>query len=170
MTAPIKLIALVGHERPRSRTRLVAEAAATALLERAPGGASAETVDLSELGPVLLDRPTADELRRQVADADLLVVASPTYKASYTGILKIFLDGYQGPALSGRVAVPLMVAGSAHHALAADVHLRPLLLELGATCPTPSLFVLDSEADERSPVVATWAERAWPMLARCVPA
>ena len=73
------------------------------------------------------------------------MVASPTYKATYTGLLKLFLDGYGPSPLAGVEAVPLMVGAAPHHALAVDVHLTPLLLELGAPVPRRGLYVLESE-------------------------
>lgn len=163
--------ALVGHERRGSRTRLVAEEAARQVAEHARGDGltvSTQTVDLSELMDRLPAAEAADRAREQVASSDFLLVASPTYKGTYTGVLKLFLDGYRGAALSGRVAVPAMLAGAAHHALAADLHLRPLLLELGATCPTPALFLLEREVDERRTRVGEWAESAWPAIAALV--
>jgi FMN reductase len=68
--------------------------------------------------------------------ADLLV-ASPTYKGTYTGLLKVFLDQMPHQALAGTAAFPLLVMRLPQHALAVEVHLRPLLVELGANLPTP---------------------------------
>ena len=67
-------------------------------------------VDLADLGPALLDwsDPTVTGLVEQVGAADLVVVASPTYKATYTGLLKLFLDRFPADGLRG-VAVPLML-------------------------------------------------------------
>ncbi|GMA86652.1 hypothetical protein GCM10025868_19020 [Angustibacter aerolatus] len=61
----------------------------------------------------------------------MLVVATPTYKGAYTGLLKSFLDHVGADALAGAVAVPVTTVGGPAHTLAADVHLRPLLLEPG---------------------------------------
>jgi FMN reductase len=92
------------------------------------------------------------------------VVASPTYKATYTGLLKSFLDGVPTGALQSTIAVPVMVAGDRGHALAVDVHLRPLLLELGASCPTPGLFVEEAQLADPAAAVEGWLERAAPAL------
>jgi FMN reductase len=73
------------------------------------------------------------------------VFASPTYRATYTGLLKLFLDRINAGALAGVTAVPLMLGGHWRHSLAADVLLKPVLVELGATCPTRGLFLLDSD-------------------------
>jgi len=95
-----------------------------------------------------------------VVGADLLIVASPTYKASYTGLLKAFVDRLPPRALLGRAALPLMVTGSPAHALAVEVHLRPLLVELGATIPTPGLTLTESELADAGPRIEDWIEQA----------
>ncbi len=84
-----------------------------------------------------------------VQGSDLVVVASPTYKATYTGLLKLFLDRIARGALAGVTAVPVMLGGHWRHALAADLLLKPVLVELGATCPTRGLFLLESEYARR---------------------
>jgi FMN reductase len=148
------VVALVGNPRPASRTHTVAERAARAL---APG-ATPEVVDLTALAPVLLGpAPSAavEDAVERVGSAGLLVVASPTYKGTYTGLLKAFLD--QVRSLAGVTAVPLLVMGSPRHALAVEVHLRPLLVELGATVPTPGLAVVESDLGRIDEILAEWA-------------
>lgn len=54
-------------------------------------------------------------------------------------------------------ALPLLVMGSPRHALAVDVHLRPLLVELGANVPTPGLAVVEADIDRLDDVLAEWA-------------
>ncbi len=130
------VVALVGNPRPASRTHT----AALQLRDALAGGGDTALVDLAELPP-----GGDDGARAAVAAAEVLVVASPTYKATYTGLLKLFLDGYGPAPLSGVEAVPLMIGAAPHHALAVDVHLTPLLLELGASVPRRGLYVLESE-------------------------
>jgi FMN reductase len=47
--------------------------------------------------------------------------------------------------------------GSPRHALAVEVHLRPLLVELGATVPTPGLAVVESDLGRIDEILAEWA-------------
>ncbi|TDP37796.1 FMN reductase [Nocardia ignorata] len=115
-------------------------------------------VELADHGPAVLD-PDSAQVRADMvtlSGVDVLVVASPTYKATYTGLLKAFLDRYGPPALDGVVAVPVMVGGAPAHAMAVEVHLHPLLVELGAVTPTRGLFVLESDIDRLTGVVADW--------------
>jgi FMN reductase len=86
----------------------------------------------------------------------VLVVASPTYKATFTGLLKVFLDHVPAGRLTGGLAIPVMVGGAPQHALAVEVHLRPLLVELGASCPTQGLYVLESQLPALPEVVGAW--------------
>ncbi len=122
-------------------------------------------MDLTELGAALLDwtDPGVTDLVTAVQASELLIVASPTYKASYTGLLKLFLDRFGGGSLSGVTAVPVMLGGHWKHALAAELLLKPVLVELGATCPTAGLFLLESEF-ARSDELASWLERARPQV------
>jgi FMN reductase len=88
---------VVGNSKPHSRTFDLAQAVATAAAGAVGlSGAERVTVDLAEVGPMLFDwsstevRAAVDAIRR----CSLAVVASPTYKASYTGLLKSFLDWF----------------------------------------------------------------------------
>ena len=95
--------------------------------------------------------------------ARLVVFASPTYKASFTGLLKLFLDRIPGDGLRGTVAVPLMLSAGPAHALAAEAFLRPVLTEVGATVPTVGLSVLDSAHDDPSAYEA-WLAATRPVV------
>jgi FMN reductase len=148
-----RMVVVVGNPRPGSRTHGVAARAARAI---APD-VTAETVDLTALAARLLHperSPAIEEAVGRATSADLLLVASPTYKGTYTGLLKSFFDLV--PSLAGVTALPLMVMGSPRHALAVEVHLRPLLVELGATVATPGLAVVESDLARMDEVLAEW--------------
>jgi FMN reductase len=134
---------VVGNPKPASRTL----DAATRVAERLTGRPADVVIDLVDLGAGLLG--WGDEtVTRAVADvqsASAVVVASPTYKASYTGLLKLFLDQFAAGSLAGVVAFPVMLGGAWKHALAPDVFLKPVLAELGASCPMPGLYLLDTD-------------------------
>lgn len=161
----MSVVALVGNPRSGSRTLTVAVEAAKAVgqrLDRLGAADSYEVIDLSALGPHLLSPgvSTGVEVALElVAEASVLVVASPTYKGTYTGLLKAFLDRLPPQALAGKAALPLLVMGDARHALAVEVHLRPLLVELGATVPTPGLAVVEADLPRLDEVLTTWSER-----------
>ncbi len=158
---------VVGNPKPRSRTLIVAEAVAHAAADAAGlGDADRTTIDLSDLGPLLFDWSSSEV--REAADAirgsTLAVIASPTYKASYTGLLKSFLDWFSATDLVGVTVVPVMVGAGLQHALAVEVHLRPVLVELGATVPTRGLYVTEDQLENLDLVIGAWLEEAAPRL------
>jgi len=160
------IVVLVGNPQHASRTRLVAEEVAQQLAARS-GAEVAPTIDLADIADRVFRFPdeAVQALLDRVAGADVLVVASPTYKAAYTGLLKAFLDRYGADALSGVTAVPLLTIGGPAHALAVDHALRPLLVELGASTPTRGLAFPAGDVDRRAEVVAAWLDAEWPRLA-----
>ena len=146
MTDRTETAVVVGNPKPGSRTLQAAITLTTALTDRDPD----LVVDLANIGPALLDwsSPEVARLVGSVGAAQLVVVASPTYKGSYTGLLKLFLDRFaQGTGLRG-LAVPVMLGAGPAHALAPELTLRPVLTELGATVPGRALYLLDSSYDD----------------------
>jgi FMN reductase len=158
---------VVGNPKARSRTLTVAEEVLHQLGGcLGPGRAEPLTVDLAEHTAEIFDwgSATMQALTAEVAQCRLLVVASPTYKATYTGLLKAFLDRYGNDGLRGVVAVPVMVGAAPVHYLAPEVYLRPLLVELGATVPSRALYVMEPDIARLPEVVAKWAATARPLI------
>ncbi|GAA0999853.1 NAD(P)H-dependent oxidoreductase [Acrocarpospora macrocephala] len=139
-------VVLVGNPKPASRTLAAARLVAQLLTGSPPDA----VVDVVGLGAELLrpGGPAVAAAIRTVRAATLAVVASPTYKASYTGLLKLFLDQLPPDGLRGVAAVPMMLGAGPDHALAPELLLKPVLVELGATCPTRGLYVLDHRYDD----------------------
>ncbi|MCE0766852.1 NAD(P)H-dependent oxidoreductase [Pseudonocardia kujensis] len=156
---------VVGNPKAGSRTR----AAGELLAERLTGGAPDHVVELTELGPGLLgwgDEAVASAVKT-VQASSLVVFASPTFKATYTGLLKLFLDQFAGgTGLQDVVAVPLMLGAGPAHSMAPDLTLKPVLAELGGTCALPGLYLLDSGfADD--PALPAYADR-WAPVAKAL--
>ena len=165
----MNIAVIVGNPKSGSRTLRVASAVADAL--EPPGTpAGRTTLDLAEVAPELFEpgSVTVSGLLHQVAASDLVIVASPTYKATFTGLLKAFLDRYDNNALAATVAVPVMTGAAPIHALAPEVFLRPLLIELGASVPSRGLFVTEDEFDDLDEVIGDWARRARPLIDRAL--
>jgi FMN reductase len=155
----LKVTAVAGNPKPASRTL----AAAVHLAEQLAGpDHQVEALDLITLGPGLLgwgDGGVAAAVEA-VRGSDLVVVASPTFKATYAGLLKLFLDQFEtGTGLAGVTAVPLMLGAGPAHAMAPDLLLKPVLVELGATCPAAGCYLLDraTTGDPVDVYVARWA-------------
>lgn len=152
---------VVGNPKPASRTLTAATRVARELVGREPD----LLIDLATLGPAILDwtDPDTSALVDQVGKAALVVVASPTYKGTYTGLLKVFLDRFAGGGGLTGVAVPLLLGGSAAHSLAPELTLRPVLTEIGATVPGRGLFVIDREYDDPT-AYADWLAATRPIV------
>lgn len=155
-----RVAVVVGNPKPQSRTL----SAAMYLARELSGQEPDLVVDLAELGAGLLDwqDPQVAELVAGVGAADLVVVASPTYKATYTGLLKLFLDRFKTDGLGG-VAVPLMLGAGPGHALAPELTLRPVLTEIGGMVPAKGLYVLDSAYDDPA-AYQQWLDHARPAV------
>jgi FMN reductase len=155
MTEHLSVVVVNGHPRPGSRTAGLAEAVGRALAT----GSEPDVVHVSELGADVLgaDAPaTADALDR-VRKAGLLVVATPTYKGAYTGLLKVLLDHLPARALDGIDTVTVVTAGIQPQADAAEGHLRALLTELGALLVRPGLTVVEKDLDGAADIAARYA-------------
>ncbi|SHE55073.1 FMN reductase [Streptoalloteichus hindustanus] len=148
------MAALVGDPRARSRVHRAAlgvrDVLTNALVAAERPAVAGQVVDAVDLAGSLFDpagaRVIADELE-SLALADVLVVASPTLRASYSGLLKALLDHAPAGLLTPVVAVPVMLGASPRHALAVELQLRPLLTELGASVPGRGLALLESDVD-----------------------
>jgi FMN reductase len=159
VTGPVVAV-VVGNPKPQSRTL----DAATYVARELSGQEPDLVVDLAELGARLLDwqDETVAGLVTEVGAADLVVFASPTYKAAYTGLLKLFLDRFKTDGLGG-IAIPLMLGGGPGHALAPELTLRPVLTEIGGIVPTKGLYVVDSAYDDPE-AYAHWLGLARPVV------
>jgi FMN reductase len=154
------IVGVVGNPKPRSRTYKMVTAVAEACAA-ASGGRVDTVIDLVELKEWLFDlgAPQLGPALEHVLKADVLVIGSPVYKATYTGLLKAFCDHIAQGQLAGKLALPTMMGGFHQHALAVEVHLRPLLVELGATCASPGLYVLESQIDDIEALARQYVEQ-----------
>ncbi|WP_267626731.1 NAD(P)H-dependent oxidoreductase [Gordonia sputi] len=152
---------VVGNPKPGSRTL----GAATHLAAELSGSEPDLIVDLATLGSTILDwgDEYVNDLVSQVGRADLVVFASPTYKAAYTGLLKLFLDRFAGGTGLSGIAIPLMLGGSPAHSLAPELTLRPVLTEIGGTVPGRGLYVIDSAYDDPA-AYAEWLTATKPIV------
>jgi FMN reductase len=160
---PMNVTVVVGNPKPASRTAEAATLVARGLVpETEP-----ELVDVVTLGAGLLgwgDPAVADAVGKAAA-SDLLIVASPTFKATYTGLLKLFLDQFAtGSGLQGVVAVPLMLGAGPAHFMAPELLLKPVLVELGAACPAQGLYLTDTTYAD-GPAMSDWIAR-WGLTLR----
>ncbi|WP_353191734.1 NADPH-dependent FMN reductase [Pandoraea pnomenusa] len=134
--------------------------------ELAAAGVAVRRIDLRALSPAaLLAADTShDDLRHalaQVAGAQAVVVATPVYKAAYSGLLKAFLDVLPQDGLADKLVAPFATGGSPAHLLALDYALKPVLSALGAQHILRGVFAVDQQVPKEEGAVldATIAER-----------
>jgi FMN reductase len=138
---------IAGSPTAVSRSAALLDAAGIALRDQ---GRRTERLALRELPSHALlhgqaDDPALREALAQVAAADVVVLATPLYKAAYSGLLKCFLDLLPRDALAGKWVWPLATGGSAAHLLAIDHALRPVLDSLGARRLLRTVFATDAQ-------------------------
>jgi FMN reductase len=151
---PLRAVAISGSPRtPSKSTALLAE------LEHA--GCPTSMIDVATLpAEALLARaaaPQIDDAIALIGDARIVIAASPTYRALYTGALKAFFDLMPQKHLSGKVCVPVLTAASLAHFLAIDHGFAPLFASLEGVA-LPGVFATDEQFVDGAPVAAL-AER-----------
>jgi len=138
---------IAGSPSERSRSAALLDAVAQRLSVR---GALVNRIHIRDLSPQALlladtGHRSISQAIGQVAEARVLVVATPVYKAAYSGVLKVFLDLLSQTALKDKTVLPLATGGSPHHMLALDYALRPVLQSLGAKHILPGIYATDSQ-------------------------
>lgn len=93
----------------------------------------------------------------QVAAASAVVVATPVYKAAYSGALKAFLDLLPQFGLQDKLVLPLATGGGQSHMLALDYALRPVLSSLGPRYVLQSIYATEAQV--------SWSEEGGLVLA-----
>jgi len=143
----MSVLLIAGSPSERSRTAALLDAAGQRLATR---GALVERLRVRDLSPQALlladfGHPSVSKAIGQVAQAQVIIVATPVYKAAYSGVLKVFLDLLPQDAFKGKTVLPLATGGSANHMLALDYALRPVLQSLGARHILSGIFATDAQ-------------------------
>ena len=143
----MSVLLIAGSPAERSRSAALLEEAGRRLARR---GVLVERLQIRNLSPqalLLADQGHASVVAavRSVAKAEVLVIATPVYKAAYSGVLKVFLDLLPQTALQGKTVLPLATGGSANHMLALDYALRPVLQSLGARHILSGIYATDAQ-------------------------
>ncbi len=128
---PLRVVAVSGGLQRPSRAATLAEHLSDLIAAKIP--CQRHLIELGQLAPQLAGTvrrsQLPDTVERELAaveQADVLVVATPVYRGSYTGLFKHFFDFIDQDAL---VDMPVLLAatgGSERHALMIDHQLRPL--------------------------------------------
>jgi FMN reductase len=148
----VRVVGISGSPSPVSKSRVLVETVLGAFAGR---GATTTLIDLAALpADALLGRGTAPEVAaaiEAVGRAQIVVAGTPVYRATYSGLLKVFFDLLAPESLAGKVGVPLMSGQSRGHALAVDHGLRPLFASLGATVVAAGVYATPDQFQDGVP-------------------
>jgi FMN reductase len=145
-----RIIGVSGNITAPSRTLTLVDAVVTKASQKFHS--LGEVIDISklvtDLGPTVSFNnfpPALTQAYDKLHQSDLIVIGTPVYKASYTGLLKHFFDLVDPKKLTGKVAILVATGGSDHHALVLESHLRSLASFFGIyTIPT-TIYAKDIE-------------------------
>ena len=147
---PLRIVAVSGGLNNPSKT----ESLLTAILDKIQLHTAVDIhfVKLSEIGSQVgaaiyrQDLPAAVELHiQEIEQADVLLVATPVYRASFTGLFKHLFDFVDQFALVDKPVLLAASGGSDRHALVIEHQLRPLFSFFQAN--TLPIGVYATEAD-----------------------
>ncbi|GMA61280.1 NADPH-dependent FMN reductase [Alicyclobacillus fastidiosus] len=118
-------------------------------------GVSTDTISIRDLPPEDLvyakfDSSTIKRTVELIEEADVVIVATPVYKASYTGLLKSYIDLLPQSVLSGKAVVPIALGGSLAHLLVIEYALKPVLSAVGAQTILNGVYGLDTQVSTNS--------------------
>lgn len=143
----LNVVGFSGSHHSPSRSNSLVENLVTTI-----GNSACPTYDITDLGERLgttisRDTASAEHIRvwDEVVNCDVLIVGTPVYKASYTGLFKHFFDLLPPDSLRGRPVVLTASARSSSHALMIEHQLSPLFRFFGALPLPESIFALDDE-------------------------
>ncbi len=146
----MSLLLIAGSPSERSRSGALLESVGARLRHHLGQQVAIEQIAVRDLSPHALllaeaAHPNVAQALVQVRRARVMVIATPVYKAAYSGLLKVFLDLLPQDGLKGKTVLPLATGGSAHHMLALDYALRPVLQALGASQVLPGIYASDAQ-------------------------
>lgn len=128
---PLRVVGVSGSLHDPSKTTSLVEAILDSVGRR--GVVETRLIAIAQIGTALAGALSRDELPAEIEEAlqaieqaDLLVVATPVYRASFTGLFKHLFDFVGQYALVGKPVLLAATGGGERHALIIEHQLRPL--------------------------------------------
>jgi FMN reductase len=169
-----RIVGISGNITRPSRTRRLVEEIVKAA--EAAGFGEGEVYDIVDAGPALgatTRREGAawevDLVLSAIEQSDLLVVATPVYKASYTGLLKHLFDLIDPKQLRGRPVLLAATGASERHSLVIEHQLRPLFAFFGAAALPAGLYAGNGDFTAEGEPGAALAARVGPAVDQFAP-
>jgi FMN reductase len=148
----LRILGISGNVRAPSRTASLVEAILASIESRF--GVQTRKIDLVDAAPILFRALRSDqlddagrELVQAVETADVLVVGSPVYRASYSGALKHLFDLVHFESLIGKPVILAATGGTPMHGLMTEHQLRPLFGFFKALTLPTAVYALESDFD-----------------------
>lgn len=145
MKRKVKTIFLSASAGKVSRCELLVDVISTLLGPRFEALGHVRVRDLPA-GPLLAGQAGDAEISKAlqlVEDAEAIILVTPIYKGSYSGLLKVFLDVLPQYGMRGKFILPFAVGGSLAHMQMLDYSLRPVLQTMWPAHIGQGSFVLD---------------------------
>lgn len=146
----IKVVGFCGNTQRPSKTRALVEAVSQNLLKR--HGIAVELFDLADTAPGMGLPTEFGTIVDAIETADALVVGSPVYKGSYTGLFKHVFDLVRPTALIDRPVLITATGGGARHCLVVEHQLRPLFGFFEACTIPTAIYASEPDFADGAPV------------------
>ncbi|WP_328907525.1 FMN reductase [Streptomyces sp. NBC_00234] len=152
MTAPLKVVAVVGSLRSPSKTTALADLILRTLATRTT--TETRLIELHTLGTAFIGAverdqvgAEAEEALRAVEEADLVIAATPVFRGSYTGLFKHFFDLVDQYGLAAKPVLLAATGGTERHALVIEHAMRPLFGFLQAWTAPAGIYLGSGDFD-----------------------
>jgi FMN reductase len=153
---PLRVTVVIGSATPPGRLRRAVEQALARAEEG--GDVTATTIDLAEARVAPADGTPPEQLGdgtaavvAAIAGADAVVLATPVYRGSFTGVLKNLLDHVPVDALKDTPVGIVAMGATPHHFLGAESHLRDVLAFFGALVAPVPVYLTSADFADGAP-------------------
>ena len=142
-----KIVAIAGSPSQTSRSSAVL-GYAKAMMEA--NGATVDSVTVRDVPAEDLvtgnfESVALQQIQRVIEHADAVIVGTPVYKATYTGVLKSLLDLMPQYAFKNKIVLPIATGGTIAHLLSLDYAIKPLFSVMGATHILQGVYIQDAQ-------------------------
>ncbi|MDX2271867.1 MAG: NADPH-dependent FMN reductase [Cyanobacteriota bacterium] len=141
------VVNLCGSPAPTSRTHALLSQATHLLSQQ---GIETRLFTIRDLSPEDLvygnfESDALKTIQLAIEASKAVIVATPVYKATYTGVLKALLDLLPQYAFADKIILPMAVGGTINHLLAIDYGMKPLFSVMGAAHILKGVYAVNSQ-------------------------